>query len=173
MKSKAFNLVLALILLTSASSFAYEEFLFPNHTDDPMYYWYVQDYPRWHYSADRVQGWTGIGDYHYLFYVQFDLHLLENTLNGQNVIHFQFLINTPEEIFEYYFDVNPGELNILKQFDLPYGEGDHEIYSMAELNTISEGGGYIIIDEDNSYIYRYTNSGVEPETLGRLKSIYK
>lgn len=149
-----------------------DDYLFPNHTDDPMYWWYLQDYPRWHYEGDAAFRYGSAEPYEYLIYVQLELSLLENTLVEQNVIHMLFVVITTYDDFEFYFDINPGETYIEEQFPIGiYSDG--EGYVMEEQNTIPDGEGWVVIDEDNSWVDRFTNTAVEPESLGKIKTLFE
>jgi len=156
--------------LTAAQAPA-DDYLFPNHTDDPMYWWDLQDYPRWHYAGDSVERYGSPETDAFLNYVQLELNILENTLVEPNVINMFFLVYTYDDDFEFYFDINPSETYIEEQFEIGiYSDG--EGYYMMELNTIPEGEGWVVFDEDNSWLDRFTNVGVDPKSLGNLRALF-
>jgi hypothetical protein len=51
--------------------------------------------------------------------------------------------------------------------------GPGELYRMRELNTIPEGGRYMVINQEESMLDRFTHyEVVEPESLGEVKALF-
>lgn len=170
MRTTIIALAVLAISMTGAQAPA-DDYLFPNHTDDPMYDWFLQDYPRWHYAGDFVGRYSSPEYYELLMYVQFELYLLENTLIEPNVLQMELIVVLYDVDFYGYFDIHPGDTYIEEQVSVGmYSDG--EGYEMIEQNTIPEGEGWVVFDEDNSWVDRFTNVGVEPKSLGNLRALF-
>lgn len=171
MRTTIIALAVLAIVLTATPAQA-DDYLFPNHPDDPMYEWYLQDYPRWHYAGDFVGRYSSPESYELLMYVQFELYLLENTLVEPNVLQMELIVMLYDDDFYGYFDINPGDTYIEEQVSVGvYSDG--ETYYMHELDTIPDGEGWVVFDEDNSWVDRFTNTVVEPSSLGAIKTLFE
>jgi len=166
MRTTIIALAVLAISLTAAQAPADYDFT------DTYWDWYLDDYPRWHYYGDY--GEDGQNETPaYLYAVQFGIYLSENTLVEPNVLNMYFCVSAyPYEFEEIYFDIHPGDTYIEEEvvcgFYSEHGEG----YGLMLLNTIPEGGGWVVIDEESSWLHRETNTGVEPESLGNLRALF-
>jgi hypothetical protein len=161
--------VLSLVLLSSGA-----------YADDinfapPHWGWYLQDYPRWHYQDDygldgTAQFWQQIN------YVQLELEYSQNTLVETVILHMMFTIDIYDgegDLYYYfYFDIPPGVTSQIVQFPLHMYSWS-ERYELRELNTIPEGGGWVVIDFENSWLDVFTDDAVMMESLGKLKGGYE
>jgi hypothetical protein len=141
-----------------------------------FYTWHLTDYPRWHYDGDMIYGTGGVeAPMQFVDYIQIELKLSENTLIDPNVIHMHFEVDIDYNYWEFYFDIIPGEMETVQQFPINYMPefGPGELYRMRELNTIPEGGGYMVINQEESMLDRFTHyEVVEPESLGEVKALF-
>jgi len=142
---------------------------------DPYWEWDLQDYPRWHYEGDNV--W-GQGDYipGYLFYIQLELTLSDNSLVEPNVITMELLVavdtGSGAEYYSIYFDIGPGETYIEEQVEIEF-YSYYEDYQLREENTVPEDGGWIVIDEENTWVDRFIDNAVKPVSFGKVKSLLR
>jgi hypothetical protein len=141
----------------------------------PDWGWYLQDYPRWHYQDDygrdgTAQFWQQIN------YVQIELEYSENILVEPNILHMMFTIDIYDgegDLYYYfYFDISPGVTSQIVQFPLHMYSWSEQ-YELREINTIPEGGGWVVIDFENSWLDVFTNTTVAKESLGKLKAGYE
>jgi hypothetical protein len=169
------NLFLVLVLMAISLSWQYVSADDCNFSDHQWWSWNLTDYPRWHFAGDYVEGPSGIWAPQVVEYIQIELKFSENTLIEPNVIHMYFEVRIDYNYWGFYFDINPGEMETVQQFPINYQDEDEiaEWYIMRELNTIPDGGGYIVIDEEESMldIFGY-NLAVEPESLGEVKALF-
>jgi len=169
---KTIFLTLAMLVspLIFASALADDINFSPEH-----WTWYFHDYPRWHYQYDGGHdgtGQCGVG----VYYIQLELKYSENTLVEPNIINMYFYVSYLDgdqwTFREFYFDIPPGVTEQVVQFPI----GDifwYDSYLLNETNTIPEGGGWVVIDFENSWLDLFTNAGVTQESLGKLKAGYK
>jgi len=169
MRTIMISLGVLAIALTATQAYA-DDFTFA----DPNWLWVMEDYPRWHNEGDGVS-YDEYGETGYLNYIQIELNLSDNTLIDPNFIEMGFCIfvDTGEGLEPFYFDfeIHPGDTYIEEQFEVgiySYGED----YGMGELNTIPEGGGWIVIDEENSWLDRFADTGIEKVSLGKIKTVF-
>ena len=166
MRTTIIALAVLAIGLTAAQAEADYDFT------DTYWYWSLEEYPCWHYDGDF--GYDGQYEPSaYLYSVQFGIYLSENTLVDPNVLNFHFIVYTYDEDAGIYFDIYPSEDYIEEQVDCGFYSDYGETYYLILLNTIPEGGGWVVIDEENSWLHRETNTGVEPVSLGEVKSIFE
>jgi len=167
MRTTIIALAVLAISLTAAQAPADYDFT------DTYWYWSLEDYPRWHYGDDY--GYDGQNEPStYLYSVQFGIYLSENTLVEPNVLNFHFIVSTYDEQADIYFDINAGEDYIEQQVDCGFYSDHGETYDLILQNTIPEGGGWVVFDEENSWIHRVIdpNYEVEPESLGNLRALF-
>jgi len=165
MRTTIIALTVLAIGLTAAQAQADYDFT------DTYWDWHLEDYPRWHYYADC--GEDGQNETPaFLYYIQFGLYLSENTLVEPNVLNMHFLVAAYDEFADIYFDIYPGETYLEEQIDCGFYSEHGEAYDLILLNTIPEGGGWVVIDEENSWLHRETNTAVEPESLGNLRALF-
>jgi len=170
MKTIFLSLVLMAISLSSLHALA-DDYTFGQCFD----WWQLTDYPRWHYAGDAIYGGGGDGSWQIVDYIQIELKLIENTLIDPNVIHMYFEVDIDYGYWGFYFDIIPGEMETVQQFPINYLPElePWEVYLMRELNTIPEGGGYIVINQEESMLDRFThNLGIGPESLGEVKALF-
>jgi hypothetical protein len=172
MKTIFISLVVMAISLSSLYALA-DDYTFGQCFD----VWQLTDYPRWHYDADFIAGSGGVeAPWQFVDYIQIELKLSENTLIDPNVIHMYFEVDIDYNYWGFYFDIIPGEMETVQQFPINYMPefGPGEVYLMRELNTIPEGGGYVVINQEESMLDRFThNLGIGPESLGEVKALFK
>jgi len=138
---------------------------------DTYWDWYLEDYPRWHYEGD--DGEDGQNETPaFLYYIQFGIYLSENTLVEPNILNMNFSVATYDEFADIDFDIQPGETYIEEEIDCGFYSEHGEYYYMVLLNDIPEGDGWVVIDEENSWLHRETNVGVEPNSLGNLRALF-
>ncbi len=165
MKTTIIALAVLAISLTAAQAPADYDFT------DTYWDWDLEDYPRWHYNWDYGEDGQNEPSA-YLDYIQIGIYLSENTLVNTNVLNFHFIVYDYDDYADFYFDINPGDTYIEEQFDCGFYSEHGEGYELILLNTIPEGEGWVIFDEDNSWVDRFTNTGVEPKSLGNLRALF-
>ena len=145
--------------------------------EDPRWVFWWHDPPRWHYENDS--GSTG-GTYfeQYLYYIQLELVFSENTLTEGNVIHMwvdsEFWDGQYSWWVYNYFDIPPNVNQLTVQLPIDQPSVFAEEHFLIEMNTIPEGGGYVVIDEANSWFDRfYHQDEVESMSVGRIKFLEK
>lgn len=147
--------------------------------EEPNWGYYWTDPPKWHYEGDA--GNTG-GYYinQCLYSIELELVFSENTLTEGNAIQMWFHSDFWDGEYSWwddnYFDIPPN-VNQLT-VELPIDSWSEylilETHTMTELNTVPDGGGYVVIDEANSWFDRfYLQGGVESMSVGRIKFLEK
>jgi len=170
MKTILLTLVILVSPLIFAGAFADDINLAP-----PQWTWYLQDPPKWHYQDDG--GSDGTAQFGAtIYYIQLELVYSENTLVEPNILQMEFiaLISDGDEIYQYLcnFDITPGITEQVVQLQIQQYSW-MENYALGELNTIPEGGGWVVIDFENSWLDVFTNVGIMRESLGKLKAGYE
>jgi len=165
MRTTIIALAVLAIALTGAQAPADYDFT------DTYWDWVLDDYPHWYYEDDYGEDGQNEPSA-YLYSVQFGIYLSENTLVEPNVLNFHFIVLLYEDEAELFFDINPGDEYIEGQVDCGFYSDYGETYNLSLENTIPEGGGWVVFDEENSWIHRVTDTVVKPVSMGKIKSIF-
>jgi len=145
--------------------------------EEPNWNYYWTDPPKWHYEGDDAS----TGGYYleqYLYYIQLELTFSENTLTEGNVIHMwvysYFWDGEYSWWVDNYFDIPPNVNQLTVQLPIDQPSVWLEQHRLTEMNTIPDGGGYVVIDEANSWFDRfYHQDEVESMSVGRIKFLEK